>query len=91
MAERGDRLSAFYTSNVEFYLFGDGRFAEFIDNLSRLPHTSHSLIIRAIFGGYMLPESVPRYYSTSLVQKVDDPLDGFSNARIRSYRGLIGR
>lgn len=89
MAERGDRLSTFYTSNVEFYLFGDGKFQRFVDNLSRLPHTSQSLIIRSVFGGYSLPQSVPGYYSTSLVQPVDALLQGYSNAKFRTYRELI--
>ena len=36
----GGRVSAFYTSNVEFYLFRDGSAARFIANLARLPrHT----------------------------------------------------
>ena len=31
------QVSAFYTSNVEFYLFRAGRFADFIANIRRLP------------------------------------------------------
>ena len=89
MAERGDRLSAFYTSNVEFYLFGDGKFQRFMDNLSKLPRTGNSLIVRSVFGGYSLPQSVPGYYSTSLVQPVDELLQGYSNAKFRAYRELI--
>ena len=31
--QRGQRLSAFYASNVEFYLFSDDRFDRFVANL----------------------------------------------------------
>src|SRR5439155_10389844 len=43
MTDRGERLSAFYASNVEFYLFGDGKWERFIDNLAHVPHTSKSV------------------------------------------------
>lgn len=64
--ERGDRLSAFYTSNVEYYLERAGTFARFADNLSRIPRTSRSVVIRSIFHGG----------STSTVQPVDELLAG---------------
>src|SRR5205814_2651191 len=51
MTARGDRLAAFYASNVEFYLFADGTFPKFVENLAKLPHTSRSLIIRSVFMG----------------------------------------
>jgi hypothetical protein len=89
MAERGDMLSAFYTSNVEFYLFAGGTFQRFADNVARLPHTDRSVIIRSVFGGYRLPQRVPGYYSTSLVRPVNELLQGFSNAKIQTYRDLI--
>ena len=41
----------FYTSNVEFYLFREGGFARFVDNLSHIPHAERALIIRSVFGG----------------------------------------
>jgi hypothetical protein len=89
MAGRGDTLSAFYASNVEFYLFGDGKWDQFIDNLSRVPHTSKSVLIRSVFGGYVLRESVPGYFSTSLVQPVDTLLSGYTSGRYRSYNDLM--
>jgi len=88
MTERGDRLSAFYASNVEFYLFRAGTFAKFIDNLSRLPHTSKSLIIRSVFVGGPLPQWMPGYASASLVQPVDELLQGYSKGKFRTYREL---
>ena len=86
MTSRGDRLSAYYTSNVEFYLFGDGKFARFVENLERLPRTNRSLIIRAVFGGF--GQSTPGYYSSSLVQPVDRLLQGYASGSFHSYPEL---
>jgi hypothetical protein len=49
---RGERLSAFYTSNVEFYLQRAGAFERFEKNLSALPRTPRAVIIRSIFRGF---------------------------------------
>jgi hypothetical protein len=50
LAERHQELTAFYTSNVEFYLERQGTYAVFGTNLARIPHASRSVIIRSIFG-----------------------------------------
>jgi hypothetical protein len=90
MMSRGDRLSAFYASNVEFYLFADGKFPRFIENLDRLPRTSRSVVIRAVFGGF--GQSTPGYYSSSIVQPVDQLLKGYASGSFRSYPELaVGR
>jgi hypothetical protein len=65
LAERRQRVSAFYISNVEFYLYRDGRFGRFVENLSRLPHDNRSVMIRSVFGGGS---------SVSMVQSIDDTL-----------------
>jgi hypothetical protein len=85
MEERGDYLAAFYASNVEFYLFGEGTFPEFAANLKRVPHTNRSLIIRSVFGRY----STYGGGSASHTQPVTVMLDALQNGRIRSYRDLI--
>ncbi|MBZ5496961.1 MAG: hypothetical protein LAP85_11215 [Acidobacteriia bacterium] len=92
MAERGDQLSVFYASNVEFYLFRDGTFPKFVDNLSLLPHSNRSLIIRAVFAGASPSQLAPGYASSSIVQPVDDLLQGYAKGRFRTYRELtMGR
>jgi hypothetical protein len=50
LAARHEQLSAFYVSNVEFYLERDGTYQRFATNLARMPRTSNSVIIRSIFG-----------------------------------------
>ena len=48
MAARGERLSAFYISNVETYLYGDS-YAQFVKNVTGLPRDQRSVIIRSTF------------------------------------------
>ena len=51
IAGRGSRVSAFYLSNVETYLYRGGQWERFLDNLTRLPRDDRSVIIRSIFSG----------------------------------------
>jgi hypothetical protein len=44
-------LSAFYVSNVEFYLWRDGSYGHFLDNLRQVPHAANAVLIRSLFGG----------------------------------------
>ncbi len=66
--QRGQRLSAFYASNVEFYLFGDGRFERFVANLNAIPRAENGVIIRSVFGRYASYGSS----SSSHLQATDD-------------------
>jgi hypothetical protein len=84
MKQRGDTLGALYASNVEFYLFGEGTFREFVTNLRRVPHTNNSLIIRSVFGRWRSLDG-----SSSHTQSVAAMLDAIQNGRIRSYRELV--
>jgi hypothetical protein len=87
LEERGEKVSAFYTSNVEFYLFGDGTFPRYFENLKHLPHTPKSVVIRSMFDGYAF-SAPPGYYSESLTQPIDDLLDRMKRGAIRGYRDL---
>jgi hypothetical protein len=49
IGEKGETLSAFYASNVEFYLARQGSYDRFVSNLGRVPHTSRSVVIRSNF------------------------------------------
>jgi hypothetical protein len=79
---RGERLSTFYVSNVEQYLFRNGAFPRFVENLSRMPYDERTLIIRSVFGGWE--------GSSSHVQAVAELLRDATSGRIRGYRDLIG-
>jgi hypothetical protein len=89
MEERGERLSAFYVSNVEDYLLRDGRFAQYIKNLEALPHDSRSVVIRSAFGRRAEPDALPGYYTASTAQKVAELLANFSAGKYRSYSELL--
>ena len=91
MEERNHRLSAFYASNVEGYLFRDGSFTSYMENLSRLPHTQRSVVIRSVFGDATLPESVPGYYSASAIQNFDELLADYAAGKYREYYNLLHR
>ncbi len=85
LRQRGQRLSAIYASNVEFYLFGDGRFDRFVGNLTGMPRAEHGVVIRSIFGRYA------RYggSSSSHLQSVNELVAGFAKGRFRDYGDLI--
>ncbi len=81
------KVSIFYLSNVEFYLFRNGTMSRFIDNLSALPSDERSIVIRSYFNqltGYREshPDSVAGHLSVSLVQRIHSLL---LNARSRPY------
>jgi hypothetical protein len=86
-------VSAFYTSNVEFYLFGSGGFNRFIENLRALPLTETSVIVRSVFHGLRgpPPKAVPGYYSTQLAQSADLLVRRVEDGSYRSYWDVVTR
>ena len=90
LAARHERLSAFYVSNVEFYLFGNGSFPRFAANLGRIPHLPNSVVIRSIFGRYAAP-SRPGDASASRLQTVDDLLREYAAGHIKDYGDIASR
>jgi hypothetical protein len=91
VAEKHERLSAFYTSNVEFYLFRSGTFARFLSNLSAIPRSDRTVIIRSIFNRYAFEGMRPNDDSASQLHRVDDLLAASAAGRIRGYADLLGR
>jgi hypothetical protein len=82
---RNQRVSAFYTSNVEFYLFNDGRFADFVTNLGRMPRGPQTVIIRSFFQRYGWPGGG----SASRLQSINDLVEGFAKGRFKYYGELM--
>jgi hypothetical protein len=93
IAERGEKVSAFYTSNVEQYLMRDGvSFDRFAANLRRLPRDQRSVIIRSYFGGGFYrqhPNTVPGYYSTQLLQTIDSFVAEHEAGGYQTYRDVV--
>jgi hypothetical protein len=92
MNQRGLKLSAFYTSNVEYYLFRARTFGKYAENVQGLPADERSLVIRSVFpsGGVGRPaQSVPGHYSSSIVQSFPRMLEDIEAGKYRSYLDLI--
>jgi hypothetical protein len=69
--ERGLTVSAFYTSNVEFYLMRNHVFDRFVANVRELPSRPDSVIIRACFDyGRTHPAELPGHRSVMLLQRL---------------------
>ena len=71
LSDRGVGVSAYYTSNVEDYVWRDGNYRAFIANTRALPWTQDGVIIRSYFNrGSRFPGLVAKsgYGSTQLLQ-----------------------
>ena len=98
IAERGEKVSTFYISNVEQYLIRDGGFSQFAENVKRLPRDRRSVMIRSFFGvgyGYGMggshPLNVSGHYSTQILQTLDAFVSTYESGGVRSYYDLISK
>jgi len=88
----GATVSALYTSNVEYYLWGDDSFRAFATNVAALPRDARSVIIRSYFGrnfGDAHPLAVPGFFSVQLLQPMDDFVTRWRAGGWPSYRALV--
>ena len=87
----GLRVSTFYTSNVEFYLFGATGWDRFVSNVHALPLADDAVFIRAYFPTYGLrhPLNVPGHRSTSLVQPIAQFLEDYDAHRQANYWDVV--
>jgi hypothetical protein len=90
LKKNGFVVSAFYTSNVEQYLFGSGVFEAFAGNVKKLPINDKSLFIRAVpTMRYQHPVQMPRYRITiTLLQQINVFLKDFDAGVYKSYQDL---
>ena len=89
LRKNGLTVTAFYTSNVEQYLFDDGSFAGFVNNVRKLPISERSLFIRWVYQRYYHPARVAGQRSTSLLQKMGIFLTDCDAGRYQNYLDLI--
>jgi hypothetical protein len=91
VTELSERVSAFYVSNVEFYLHRQGTFDRFVDNLKALPINSSSVIIRSYFNYYSQPhpQAVGDHKSTQLLQRIGDLLKMCANGECNDYNDVV--
>jgi hypothetical protein len=91
IAEQKERVSAFYVSNVEFYLARQGTFDKFVENLKSLPIDNRSMIIRSYFNYYAPshPQAEPNHFSTQLLQRIEDLLKQCSTSECDNYNDIV--
>lgn len=83
-------VSAFYTSNVEQYLFQNEVFAAFAENVRKLPINADSVFIRAVAArGQIHPANVAGHRSTTLLQKISVFLKDHDAGAYTDYRSLV--
>jgi hypothetical protein len=93
VAEIKERVSAFYVSNVEFYLQRQGTFDRFIENVKMLPIDNRSVMIRSYFNYYAPkhPQAEGEHFSTQLLQRIEDLLKVCGSGGCESYMDIVTR
>ena len=75
LKEINEKVSAFYVSNVEFYLWRYNTFDKWVDNLKALPIDAKSVIIRSYFNyAYYTnphPQTIDNSFSVQLLQTIE--------------------
>jgi len=90
LEKQGSVVAAFYVSNVEFYLFGEGRFPLFLENVRSLPVDESSVLIRSVFNHWQRhSETLPGYYVTTLLQRIDSLLGLHQERPYRDYWDVV--
>lgn len=90
LRENGYTLTAFYTSNVEQFLFDGRAFDSFVRNVRRMPLNHKSVIIRSVrAGGRYHPAYIPGHRMTPLLQFIPVFLKDYDAGLYRSYWNLV--
>jgi hypothetical protein len=91
ITEMKERVSAFYVSNIEFYLQRQGTFDKFVENLKLLPIDNRSLMIRSYFNYYAPPhpQAEANHFSTQLLQRIEDLLKQCASGECESYNDIV--
>ena len=86
----GLHVSSFYTSNVEFYLFGTPGWSRFVANVRSLPLADDAIFIRSYFGnGRRHPLNMSGHRSTSLIKPIMPFLADYDARRILDYWDIV--
>ncbi len=90
LRRNGLTVRAFYTSNVEQYLFQNGDFGAFVQNVRRLPIDTASVMIRSVPArGWPHPAHIPGHRTTTLLQRISVFLADYDQGAYGSYRDLV--
>lgn len=86
----GQTVSAFYVSNVEFYLMRAGSFENFVESLRAMPHDENGVLIRSYFDrGFGGPGMQPGHFSSQHLQTFDRFLTMADEPVARTYLDLV--
>jgi hypothetical protein len=91
LKENGYTVTAFYTSNVEQYLFRNGGFDAFAKNVAALPMTGKSLFIRAYPNNQRMPHpaQAASHRLTTLLQRMAVFVDDYRQGLYTDYWTLV--
>ena len=93
LKQRSATVTAFYTSNVEQYLFQQADdWKRFFANVATLPLDAKSVFIRAVFNylGFRDPSSgTPGPRSTTMLSPILDVLKAVDEGKIQTYYDVI--
>ncbi len=90
LKKNGLTVTAFYLSNVEQYLFMDQLFADFANNVKKLPITDKSLMIRSASGrGASHPARQNGHRSATLLMKIAVFIKDFDEEKFKTYNDLL--
>ena len=92
LREIGEKVSAFYVSNVEFYLWRQESMQRWVDNLKSLPIDDRSVIIRSYFNyAYYTsvhPQTIENHFSVQILQTIDSLIKDYDAGGYSSYYEL---
>jgi hypothetical protein len=89
LRKNGFTVTAFYTSNVEQYLFQNEVFPGFVENVRTLPIDDRSLFIRSATGRFPHPARLQGHRASTLLQQMKLFLKDFDEGRYQSYFDLV--
>lgn len=90
LKDHGAKVTAFYTSNVEQYLFQQGDdWQRFYNNVATLPLDSSSTFIRSLSNGNGFRPGSPNSRSVQLLSSMVETLKAVQDGRVQSYYDMI--
>jgi len=95
LREIGETVTAFYVSNVEFYLWRQDSMNRWVANLRALPINERSVIIRSYFNyAYYTsvhPQTIDNHFSVQILQTIDSLIKDYDQGGYGSYYELSTR
>jgi hypothetical protein len=90
LRDHGTTVGAFYTSNVEQYLFQQNDdWRRFYDNVASLPFDSTSTFIRSVSNRMAARAQNPNSRMVQLVLPINELLTAYRARQVRQYRDVV--